>query len=179
MGKTALSLAAQLGHFQVLTPLAKTEMDINEADLYSMTPLHWAVVGGHQDCVEMLLKVGANVDVQNGGVGNTPLMLAVDSDHVEITRLLLQWNCNVNAVNNQGHAALHEAAARGSTCLIDLLIPAGAYVDMQTSKGDTALMIATRRGHTHVVRLLLDVNCSVGCVVCLYSRKSELFCVSV
>ena len=86
MGKTALSLAAQLGHFQVLKPLAKTEVDINESDLYSMTPLHWAVVGGHKNCVEMLLSVGANANVQNGGIGNTPLMLAIDSGHADIVR---------------------------------------------------------------------------------------------
>ncbi len=162
MGKTALSLAAQLGHFHVLSPLTETDHDIiNEPDLYSMTPLHWAVVGGHKRCVELLLSVGANANVQNGGVGNTPLMLAIDSGHADIVRLLLQSNCNVNAVNNQEHSALHEAAARGATGLIELLLPAGAYVDMQTSKGDTAMMIATRRGYANVVRLLLDVNCSV------------------
>jgi hypothetical protein len=49
MGKTALSLAAQLGHLDALRPLVKTKIGINSADFINMTPLHWAVVSGHTE----------------------------------------------------------------------------------------------------------------------------------
>ncbi|ELU04798.1 hypothetical protein CAPTEDRAFT_117763, partial [Capitella teleta] len=97
MGKTALSLAAQQGHLQALRPLVKTRIGVNSADFISMTPLHWAVVGGHSDCVQELLRHDADADIPNAGLGNTPLILAVDCGHLDIVRLLISANCNVNA----------------------------------------------------------------------------------
>ena len=71
---------------------------------------------------------------------------------------MVQAGCNVNAVNSVERSALHEAAERGQVCMIDLLVPAGAAVNMKTSKGDTALLLATRRGHEKAVTALVQVH---------------------
>ena len=55
-----------------------------------------------------------------------------------------------------GYTALHEAAARGHTALVDLLLDYGAKINAVTSSGMTPLHIATLFAAQDVVKLLLE-----------------------
>ena len=164
MEKTALAISAQRGCEECVKLLVATKIAINKTDSSGMTPLHWAITKGHITCVTLLLEHGADPNMRNIIADNTALILAVETGSSEIVRLLINSQCNVNAVTTTGKSALHEAADRGYLDICELLIPCGAYVDMQTSEGDTPLMLATRNGHSNVASYLLDLKCDVHLV---------------
>jgi predicted LPLAT superfamily acyltransferase len=59
--------------------------------------------------------------------------------------------------------ALWQAAAKGDTEAVKLLLEEGADVNMKrTSNGTTALSMASQNGHTEVVRLLLEKGADVN-----------------
>lgn len=61
---------------------------INAKDnLWSRTPLHWAVETGNKDIVELLMSNGANMNVKDN-LGKTPLAIAEERKHKEIAELL-------------------------------------------------------------------------------------------
>ena len=160
MGQTALALAAKHGCARALATLASwPNAGLNATDVISMTPLHWAVLGGHTACVHVLLGARARTRTCNVGTGNTALMHAAELGHTGIVRLLLRARCNANATNCQKRAALHVAAERGHVDVITQLLDAGAAKDARTANGDTALIIAVRFQCAHAIAALVAAGC--------------------
>ena len=58
--------------------------DINTADNYGETPLHWAAVLGNTAMVELLLKRGADINIANNN-GGTPLYSAAMLGNTEMS----------------------------------------------------------------------------------------------
>ena len=52
-----------------------------------MTPLHWAVQRGFEDSVEVLLRYGADVSLENK-FGKTPFDIATGRNRTDIIELL-------------------------------------------------------------------------------------------
>jgi ankyrin repeat protein len=74
-GQTALSLAAENGHVEVVTMLLKVQANIEVQDKYGQAPLIYATENGHVDVVNVLLKAQANIEVQDE-YGRAPLIYA-------------------------------------------------------------------------------------------------------
>ena len=64
-------------------------VNINSVSKTYMTPLHMAAEQGNVDMARILLQNGAKTDVQTN-FGLTPLMIAVENDHIEVAGLLLR-----------------------------------------------------------------------------------------
>lgn len=79
--QAALSLAAQLGHADVVALLLARGADPNRYNPDGLhahaTPLHQAVWNGHQDVVEQLVEAGARLDLRDTLYDGTPLDWAV------------------------------------------------------------------------------------------------------
>ena len=75
-------------------------VDVDEDDdsWPEMTPLHYAVVEGHTEVVELLIANGANVNAKDEE-GWTPLHLTAYWGGKEITELLIAKGADVNAKN--------------------------------------------------------------------------------
>jgi len=80
----------------------------------------FAVVNLHTPTVQTLLRFGADVNVQ-AGCGCTPLMLAVGSGDIGITRALLHSGADPGTVCRPGITALVIAMERGYSAIIELL----------------------------------------------------------
>ena len=84
-----------------------------------LTALLYAARDGCYDCVEALIKSGANVNTPTPE-GVTPLMLALDNEHNDVAKLLLDRGANPNVWDWWGRTALYiavdrkEAAAGGA-----------------------------------------------------------------
>lgn len=61
--------------------------------------------------------------------GDTPLMLAVLANNIEIAKYLLDSGSNINARENEGSTPLLAAAANGFVDLLIFLIDSGANID--------------------------------------------------
>jgi ankyrin repeat protein len=127
-----------------------------------------------------LLKAGADPSLAHPE-GETPLMAASRSGHVDAVRLLLARKVDVNAADKyQEETALMWAAAEGHGEVVSALLDAGAdpnrkaHVNSLTDRknadhptgGFTALMWAARNGEEDVVKRLVkggaDMNLKNG-----------------
>lgn len=86
--------------------------------------------------------------------GRTPLILATQHHNAAMAKLLLDNKAAVNKTDGQGKTALFYAAEQGDVDVIDVLLHAGAKVDLD-AKGVTPLMAAARAGQDDAVERLL------------------------
>lgn len=81
----------------------------------------------------------------------------------------------LNAKDIFGNTALHCAAARGHTDVVQVLIEKGADVDLQDGNGETPLMHAVAQGHIHrrldtnyikIIKMLLAAGADINRPAC-------------
>merc|ERR1712223_1229752 len=100
--------------------------------------------------------MGANVE-HRAKTGLTPLMEAASGGYVDVGRVLLDKNADVNAppVPSSRDTALTIAADKGHYRLVQLLYSAGADIDSQDNRKVSCLMAAFRKGHSKVVKWMV------------------------
>ena len=160
--------------------LIKAGADVNKISDDFNGALHCAAYTANFKSIDLLLKVGAHVNIQ-GSDGDTALLKSVRTDHIiygqscgsyatenhshwKSVELLLEAGADVNIVNNYGNTALTLACTNGYFKAVDLLMKAGADVNKPSMNNDTALMLACRRGHIKTVKLLLRAGADVNMV---------------
>jgi ankyrin repeat protein len=111
-----------------------------------------AAAAGNAAAVEELLQQGADINAQ-GRFGNTPLMMAVQSDKVDMVKLLLKKGADPDGL---GGAALLTAIDGDNLEIVKLLLEGGANTDVAENDGTTPLTKAVQRNHTAMVKLLLE-----------------------
>ena len=83
-----LHMAAQTGILVEVKQLIIGGYDVNQRDgKYGSTPLHQAVLFGHENIVEFLIAEGSDVNAQNSA-GFSPLYLAQEKGYGSIVTLL-------------------------------------------------------------------------------------------
>ena len=89
---------------------------------------------------------------------------AMRGDRAQVRALIAQ-GADVNKAQGDGMSALHWAAFRGDTVLIDVLVKAGARLEAVTRNGAyTPLHLASKGGYAPVVRRLLKAGGNVNAV---------------
>ncbi|NXO03237.1 ASB18 protein, partial [Rhinopomastus cyanomelas] len=141
---TPLCLAARHGHLACLQHLLRRQADANLAP-GGRGPLHEACLGGHTNCVELLLEHGADPDLRSDE-GLAPLHLCTSQDSLGCAKLLLRHGATANLPSEDaGETALHVAARH---CLCDharLYLRHGAGVDARSAREETALGVLCGR----------------------------------
>ena len=88
--------------------------------------------------------------------GDDPLLEAARAGDVEAVTHLIAEGSNPDLSAGDGMTALHWASERGHGDVVEVLLKAGARVDVETRVGAyTPLHVASRRGHSTVVKALL------------------------
>lgn len=82
-------------------------------------------------------------------------MAAVQSQHLETARLLMEAGADVNARDAVHGSPFLAAAAQGWKEMVELALKHGAQVNATDRFEATALMVAVEGGHVEVVRVLL------------------------
>lgn len=112
--------------------------------------------------VNRLILANADVNVRNIE-GVTPLCVASAYGHVELVKLLLAADADVDAARKKDSiTALYMASWQGHPEIVKLLLAANAKTRKTGSK--SPLWTASYEGHTEVVKLLLAANASVEVV---------------
>lgn len=105
------------------------------------TLLHVAASGGHDVVIDYLLSLIPNPDSKEDLInlpddrGFTPLINATVSESDQIMTTLLQHGADVDAVNEDGAAAVHFAAGDGTLSRLDILTNAGADIKVMSQSG--------------------------------------------
>ncbi|XP_050645490.1 ankyrin repeat domain-containing protein 6 isoform X7 [Macaca thibetana thibetana] len=124
---------------------------------HGRTPLHLAANKGHLPVVQILLKAGCDLDVQDDG-DQTALHRATVVGNTEIIAALIHEGCALDRQDKDGNTALHEASWHGFSQSAKLLVKAGANVLAKNKAGDTALHIAAALNHKKVAKILLEAG---------------------
>ena len=160
-GNTALMLASEGGHYNVVKLLLSKDPDINIQNNDGVTALMFASANEHHQVVELLLSKDPDINIQNND-GWTALMLASCNGHHQVVEQLLSKDPDINIQNNNGWTALMLASRYGHHQVVELLLSKDPDINIQNNDGWTALMLASRNGHHQVVKQLLskdpDIN---------------------
>jgi len=132
-----------------------------QTDVNGNTALHYSVSHGNFDVVSVLLdsKV-ANPNIMNKA-GYTCIMLISlaqiqnETHRAVVSRLFGLGDVNVRATQH-GQTALMLAVSHGRLDMVQLLIEAGADVNIRDEDGSTALMCAAEHGHMEIVKHLIQ-----------------------
>ena len=78
--------------------------DVNTKDSNGNTPLQYAVWEGRSEMVSLLIKHGADVNVETGK--STPIHTSVLKGNYQITELLIGRDSKLNVINADGKTPL-------------------------------------------------------------------------
>ena len=118
------------------------------------TMLMLAANKGYTETVELLIKHGANLNIQSND-GDTALILAANKGYTETVELLIKHGANLNIQSNDGNTALIIIASNfGSTRTVEHLIKHGADLNIKNIDGNTALDVARMKGISPTISLL-------------------------
>ncbi|OQR93899.1 hypothetical protein ACHHYP_02103 [Achlya hypogyna] len=137
--------------------------------------LHFAALSAHPKMMATLLAAnphafGAMINDTNAA-GDTPLMVASTTKHVEAATALLAHGADANAVNNRGVTALmcavqlgEEALEESSAALVSQLLPVStpSTISAVDTNGQSALHFAVQSRNTSAIFSLLQAGIHVG-----------------
>ncbi|XP_053553743.1 NF-kappa-B inhibitor alpha [Bombina bombina] len=109
-GNTALHIACKQGSLRgvgVITQYAKShhlKSLLQSVNYDGHTCLHLASIYGFLAVVEILIKLGADINAQEPCNGRTALHMAVDLQNADLLSLLLKLGADVNKVTYQGYS---------------------------------------------------------------------------
>lgn len=120
---------------------------------------------GHTETVKILLKAGAEINIQDSD-GRTALYKAAEQGYAKTVDLLLAEKADTNLYDNIGRTPLMVASRNGYQIIVESLIAHGANVnaieqlDPNSHRdipvgGMTALIYASRGGHAEITGILL------------------------
>jgi hypothetical protein len=107
-GMTALLLASQEDHFDIVVYLVEHGANVAHTNSEGMTALHCACANGNLPSVTYLLARGASI-AERDDEGRTALLYAVEHSHLQVIKYLL---------SSEGGASISEADDEGNTALL-------------------------------------------------------------
>jgi hypothetical protein len=124
------------------------------------TLLHDAAAAGRLGLVELLLRLGLDPDIQDGGA-HTPLYSVANECGAtgagEVVRALVRAGADVHAHEGVKRCTpLHMAARRGHLEVAEALLDSGAAIEARDSLGETPLRRAVNCSKPELAALLLS-----------------------
>ncbi|KXJ78187.1 hypothetical protein RP20_CCG005280 [Aedes albopictus] len=120
-----------------------------------LAPLHSAIIYGHINLVQLLLRKGADIHIRNTE-GWSALHYAIHHKQIEITNFLIDKGTDVNSISKNKWTALHISCNNGDADVTRMLIQKGARIDVSTNEGKTPLDLAAAGGHSEVATILIE-----------------------
>ena len=163
-GKTSLDIAIELNN----TPMVKMIFDYfgnhkaigsgcackNEQLIFktkSSNYLLQAVRNKNTEIVDLLIKKGANVNIQDFQTKKAPIHEAND----KIAELLIANGANIDIQDKMYETSLHIAAKNGNKELALILLRNGANTDLENKGGKTAQEIANENQHFDIAEMII------------------------
>nr|XP_042131351.1 ankyrin repeat domain-containing protein 36C-like isoform X7 [Peromyscus maniculatus bairdii] len=153
--RTALHFACVYGHPEVVAFLVENSCEISPKDIKDATPLIKAAQCRQTECLDILLKYGADPDIIDCR-GNTALHYAVYNGDVKTAAKLLEYRASIEAVNENKITPLLLALKQNKEKMAEFLINKGANTKTCDFLGRSTLMYAVRCGSELIIKLLLQ-----------------------
>jgi ankyrin repeat protein len=155
-GKTAIMYAALAGsgYVDCVETLIAADADLDFQDDRGHTVLSSVAAVENYPMFNLLMQAGAST----AGLESIQLIQAAGSGNVDRVRSLLATKVNLDL--DRG-AAIGSAAAAGHTQIVELLIRAGANVNLRDKLGFTPIASAAYAGYGEIVQLLIAAGADI------------------
>lgn len=183
-GTSLLDMAAHCDDIKTVNMLLNKGIDVNAKTKKGNTALMLAVSGQSIKSFDALIKHGASVNVLNKK-NNSVLHCSAYEGNIEITKKLLhQSRQHLNTKNKVGFTPLHIAAISNHVEVVEVLLKAGAKIDIQDNDGNTPLHRAIMNNQPEMVGFLIDQGADVEIenkenqtALMLMLKDNEMLCV--
>ena len=122
--------------------------DVNECFVHS--PLF-----GIPSLCEFFRMQVSDIDAKSISLGYSALHLTANYNCIEESKLLISFDININAKNNDGETPLIVASKSNHEKMVDLLVLYGADINEKDNTGKTALHYAARNNNDESIDILL------------------------
>ncbi|XP_053323643.1 ankyrin repeat and SOCS box protein 10 isoform X2 [Spea bombifrons] len=124
-------------------------------------PLYVTATRGYAECLQLLLREGADVEFAPGG--ESALHGACENAQPKCAEILLRYGANPNSRSEEGTFPLHRCTTHQSYPCSKLLLQYGAHVNSQSEdEEETPLHVASRHGMWEHVDLYLRYGAAVN-----------------
>ncbi|KAI0883239.1 uncharacterized protein GGS22DRAFT_168217 [Annulohypoxylon maeteangense] len=170
----AIQTAATEGHYDVVEELLKRGADVNACtenpNFECGTAIQGACEWGKTDIVALLLEHGADPNLGSGS-DKPPIVAAAMRAEEEIVELLVKAKAKLDVVGESDPSGtpLTGAAAYMPQSSLQLMLDAGADINLADNDGDTPLIVAASRGDEEAVLFLLNSGADI-----MHSNKRSL-----
>ncbi|XP_067662753.1 ankyrin-3-like [Haliotis asinina] len=161
---------------------------LNRTGGYGYTPLTEAAKHGNVDTLKMLIRKGADVNMEdgkgftalhraagrNGSVECVTALLEagalvnkrasdsrtplMEAERLDIVQKLVAAKCDINATDEDGRSAVHNLAHYSSVDVLKFLCNKGCNIDQKDERGVTAYHRAAESGYLEVLKYLHKMN---------------------
>ena len=126
---------------------------INRITPENQSALHISASNGYKALVEVLVGMGANVNLQNAS-SQTPLHWAAWNNQTAVIDYLIKHGAKVSTRDSSGNTPLLMAVQNNSAAAVKALITYGAEKNPANKQGQTAMLIANDKGYNEIIDLL-------------------------
>lgn len=146
-GSTALHSTASRSHLEASKLLIEKGADVTAKNNSGATPLYYAAFGGNRELLKYLISQGADkndLELKNA-YGRTPLCaIARDGGNAEVIKALIDLGANPDAADYSGKTPIMLAAWRRNEDVVNVLLKAGADLQINTPNGEELLTYSAR-----------------------------------
>ncbi|NXT78852.1 ASB3 protein, partial [Zapornia atra] len=148
---------------RLLIHAAPSEDYIHLKTFEGMCALHLSARHGSLESLRALLEAGVDLN-EVTTEATTALFLAVENEHVDTVKFLLQHGANVEGPHSlSGWNSLHQASFQECTEIMKILLEKGASKECKDDFGITPLFVAAQYGKLESLRLLVSYGAAVNC----------------
>lgn len=167
-GVTAMHVAAQGGHLEVVDLLIESGADVTILDDEKRSPLLLAVKGNYGEVALSLLKAGADPNmeyVDDEGKTHNLLFDAIMVENDEFVLTLIEKGAKLDYQDEKKITTLLQASHRGLSNITEKILEKDstpAFLDAASEDGITPLIAASSEGHVEIVKQLIAAKANVN-----------------
>lgn len=148
-----------------------------EKDIFEINMLGAANNGKLEEVIRQI-DGGIHVDAMNAK-GETALHIACRRNDMDMAKILLERDANVNSKSDDYNSPLHELTENDNQELAELLIKHGANVNIRDKIGWTPLHEACKKGHAEFVVFLLRNGANINAQDCKGYTALHIVCCKI
>jgi len=163
---TPLHISCSYIHtFAITKLLVENGADVNDKDIDGLTPLHMVCMYQEEiKTAELLIQNGAEINIKDNE-GWTPVMYAALYGNIELMKLLMENDADIDLENDTGYSLWEMKRTDGSNILfnfvkdgdldmVKMFVKRGADINAVNDAGETPIILAREYGHKKIERYL-------------------------
>ena len=185
-GFTPLMYACHYGHIEIVKLLLKSGVNMEEKNNAGQTAFLLAVNIGNKKLVELLIEFGVNIHEtlhipwwytdtypyqDDEIVAENPLKTACSLGHIDVIKLLIQSNADINVKDTRNETILHRMLEKNDRIIgknrkfipiLEILIEEGIDLESKNNRGESAFYVAADGRHPHLEIMVILIHFGVS-----------------